>query len=102
MFVHFFTVTQIHSNDNSIDSLYKLFGENIPKYLQYEGGAINKITCLFCVDANINIDEICTKNNYEYGTLYKIEINDDIYNNNYTVYPTYNRTGPAFSLQKNN
>jgi hypothetical protein len=68
--------------------MYKELGNNIPKCLQYEGGMGLSFT--FCVDAKVDIKEICKKYNYDIGdTLYKMEIEEHTYNNNYQIYPTY-------------
>ena len=57
------------------------------------------ITHLFCVDENINIKEICNKFNYDIGKPYKIEIENYMYNNNYTIYNSYKKEGPRFYLK---
>ena len=68
--------------------MYKELGNNIPKCLEYEGSMGLSFT--FCVDAKVDIKEICKKNNYDIGdTLYKMEIDVNTYNNNYQIYPTY-------------
>ena len=68
--------------------MYKELGNNIPKCLQYEGGMGLSFT--FCVDDKVNIKEICKKYNYDIGdTLYRMEVNENTYNNNYQLYPTY-------------
>jgi len=58
------------------------------------------ITHLFCVDEKINIKEICKKYGCEIGSLYKIEIKDDMYNNNYTICNSYKKEGPRFYLKE--
>ena len=68
--------------------MYKELGHNIPKYIEYESGM--GLSYTFCVDANVNIKEICKKYNYDIGdTLYKMEINENTYNNNFQLHPTY-------------
>jgi hypothetical protein len=68
--------------------MYKELGNNIPKCLQFEGGMGLSFT--FCVDAKVDVKEICKKYNYDIGdTLYEMEIEPHTYNNNYQVYPTY-------------
>jgi hypothetical protein len=68
--------------------MYKELGNNIPKCIQYEGSMGLSFT--FCVDDKVNIKEICKKYNYDIGdTLYRMEINENTYNNNYQLYPTY-------------
>ena len=57
------------------------------------------ITRLFCVDANVNVEEICKKYKCEMGRLYKIPIEEHMYNNNYTIHNTYNKEGPQFCLE---
>ena len=78
--------------------MYKELGNNIPKCLQYEGGMGLSFT--FCVDDKVDIKEICKKYNYDIGdTLYKMEIDEHTYNNQYQLYPTY-ICKPMYILQK--
>jgi len=100
MFVNCFTVT-IPTNIFKIyiKELSKKFGDNIPKYLPFDGGKLYFITYLFCVDENVNIKEICNTYNYEMGKPYKIEIDDYMYNNNYTICNSYKKEGPRFYLK---
>jgi hypothetical protein len=78
--------------------LSKEFGENIPKYLPFDGGYLYFITHLFCVDTNVNIEEICNKYTCEMGNPYKVEIEDYMYNNSYTVQFSYKKEGPRYYL----
>ena len=100
MFVNCFTVT-IPSNifKTVFKEFSKEFGENIPKSLPFDGGYLYFITHLFCVDANVNIEKICNKYNYDMGKPYKIEIEDYMYNNNYTVGISYKKEGPRYYLK---
>ena len=100
MFVNCFTIT-IPATVYSLSRVRELstaFGENIPKSLLYEGGEIGFITRLFCVDTSVNVEEICAKYEYHIDTFYKIQIDDDKYNNNYTIHPSYKIDGPRFYL----
>ena len=102
MFVNCFTVTIPTTSiffKIAIKELSKNFGDNIPKSLPFEGGKLYFITHLFCVDENVNVKEICNKYNYDIGNPYKIEIEDYMYNNNYTIYTSYKKEGPKFYLQ---
>ena len=96
MFVNIFTVTMPYKI--AMKGLSKEFGKNIPKSLPFEGGTLGFITHLFCVDDNVNIEEICKKYNCEIGKPYKIEIEDYMYNNNYTIQTSYKKEGPRFYL----
>ena len=100
MFVNYFTVT-IPSNfyDIAIKELAKEFGVNIPKYLTYDGGKYGFITNLFCVNVNVNIEQICKNHNYKIGNPYKTQIMDIMYNNNYTIHTGYQIGRPMFYLQ---
>jgi hypothetical protein len=100
MFVNCFTIT-IPTNifEIAIKELSKKFGDNIPKSLPFDGGMLYYITHLFCVDENVDIKEICNKYNYEIGEPYKIEIDDSMYNNNYTICISYKKEGPRFYLK---
>jgi hypothetical protein len=84
-------------NNNFIKLIYKEFGKNIPKYLQYNSG--QSITYLFCVNHSVDIINICKRYNYIINNLYKMEIDDNTYNNNYTIFPTYNSTGVKYILE---
>ena len=90
MFVNCFTITiPAGISDITFKELSEEFGKNIPGPLPYDGVATDSITYLFCVDANVNIEEICKKYNYEMGKPHKIQIHDYMYNNNYIIENTY-------------
>jgi hypothetical protein len=76
----------------------KEFGKNIPKSSPYEGGPLGFITHLFCVDANVNIEEICKKNNCKMSEPYKIKIDEHMYNDKYIIRDSYNKQEPPFRL----
>ena len=99
MLVNFFTVTRLNENPIQIDTVYAELGRDIPQYLQYEGGSFNSTTFLCCVEIGVNVQEICKKYNYDCGTLYKIEIDYEMYNNHYKVYPTYSKDGNKYKLR---
>ena len=92
MFVNIFSVT-MPTNISKIDmkEFLKEFSENIPKSLLFEDGFLYFITHIFCIDANVNIEEICNKYNYDIGKPYKIEIEDYMYNNNYRLHIRYKK-----------
>jgi len=100
MFVNIFTVT-IPSNNYKIamNELSKEFGENIPKSLPFDGGFLYFITHLFCVDTNVNIEEICNKYNYDMDKPCKIEIDDYMYNNNYALQISYKKKVIEYYLE---
>ena len=98
--VHCFTVTRHRGNPVTIEEVYRDFGENIPMVLQYEGGNMNQTTFMCCVDADVPVKTICARHNYEYGTLYPMEIDEDQYNSSYTIHPTYHKTGVQYELRK--
>jgi hypothetical protein len=98
MIVNCFTITRKIDNPHPIYVIYQEFGTEIPKYLQYEGGSGDN-TYLCCVDARINVKKLCETYNYECGTLYQMEVAEDMYNNSYTIYPTYKKEGEQFVLQ---
>ena len=103
MFVKCFTVTSSSIiYKNAIKQLSNEFGKNIPRFSPYEGGKMGFITNLCCVDANIDVEEICKKYDYKMGTPEKMLIEDSMYNSNYTIYNTYNKEGPRFRLQLTN
>jgi len=103
MFVKCFNVTMLSSiYKTGIKQLSNEFGKNIPRFSPYEGGPLGFITHLCCVDADINVEEICKKNNYEMGNPEKMLIEDYMYNSNYTIYNTYNKQGPQFCLKLTN
>ena len=62
MFVKCFTVTMSASiYKTAIKQLSNDFGKNIPRFSLYEGGKMGFITSLYCVDADVNVEEICKK-----------------------------------------
>lgn len=98
MIVNCFTLNTLHVRKSCfhkkikhIDIVYAEFGEDIPKYLIYEGGQGR--TYLFCIDESIDVIKICKKYNYliDDEAFHKMEINDETYNNDYTIYPTYEK-----------
>ena len=101
MFVNYFTVKILASTnfETILTNMSNEFGKNIPRHIFYDGGKLGIITCLFCVDANVNIIQICKKYECEIGEPFKMEIKDDTYNSNYTICSNYIR-GPKFYLTK--
>ena len=62
--------------------LSEQFDKNIPKSLLFDKGYLYFIIYIFCVDENVNIEEICNKYKvHRIGNSYKIEIVDYMYNN---------------------
>ena len=100
MFVNIFTVIMLaRFSEPTLKLISNEFGKNIPKSLPYEGGPFGFTTHLFCVDTNVNIEEICKKNNCEMKEPYKMKIEEHMYNNKYRIYNTYNKEGPPFCLK---
>ena len=100
MFVNIFTLIMVAQfAETTLKVISKEFGKNIPKSLPYEGGPLGFTTHLFCVDANVNIAEICIKNKCEMKEPYKMKIDEHKYNNNYIIRNTYNKEGPQFRLE---
>ena len=97
----FFNSSKIYVDniDNIINSIYKEFGENIPKYFKYEDDKYIKY--LFCVDKYIDVETICKKNNFTINNLYEMEIDYENYNNEYTIYPTYDSDNGSYYILKN-
>ena len=92
MFVNCFTITMSSSIcKTAIKELSKEFGKNIPCFSPYEGGSLGFITHLCCVDTNINVEKICKKYDYKMGNSEQMQIKDNMYNSNYTIYNTYNK-----------
>jgi len=102
-FVKCFTVTVSASiYKTAIKQLSNEFGKNIPRFSPYEGGKMGFITSLCCVDANIDVEEICEKYNCEIGKTEKMLVQDSMYNSDYTIYDTNNKEGPPFHLRRTN
>ena len=100
MFVNCFNVTiATQFYETTLQSISYEFGKNIPKYSLYEGGPWGFITYLFCVDANINIEEICNKNKCKMSQPYKMEIEEHQYRSKYIIYDTYNKEGLPYCLK---
>lgn len=62
MFVNCFTITMTSRiSEIAMKELFEEFGKNIPKSSAINDGYLYFITHLFCVEENINIEEICKK-----------------------------------------
>lgn len=96
--VNCFVASTTSKNLIKINTLHKIFGNNIPNYLHYEGGTGMNYLC--CVKNDIDVIEICNEHNYKINYLYKMEIDENIYNDLYTVHPTYNKDGEKYKLEK--
>ena len=100
MFVNIFTVIMVAQfSETTLKVISNEFGKNIPKSLPYEGGPLGFTAHLFCVDTNVNIAEICIKNNCEMTEPYKMKIEEHMYNNKYRIHNTYNKEGSPFRLE---
>lgn len=100
MFVNCFTVTMASQfYKTTLKKITNDFGKNIPKSSPYEGGPLGFITHLFCVDANVNVEEICKKNNCKMNDPYKMKIEEYTYNSKYIICDTYNKQGVPFRLR---
>jgi hypothetical protein len=100
MFVNCFTVSMASQfYKTTLKVISDEFGKNIPKSSPYEGGPLGFITHLFCVDAIVNVEEICKKNNCKMEQPYKMVIDEHMYNNKYIIRNTYNKEGPPFRLR---
>ena len=99
MFVNCFKVIMKAEFYKTTLKISNEFGKNIPKSLPYEGGPWGFITHLFCVDANVNIKEICKNNNCKMDEPYKMKIEEHMYNDKYIIRNTYNKEGPPFRLE---
>ena len=63
MLVNFFTVRKT-ANSSPIDEMCEMFGNNIPKYIEIEGG--ESATYLFCVNSDdSSIIDVCNQYKYE-------------------------------------
>jgi len=95
MFVNIFTVIMVAQfSKTTLKVITNEFGKNIPKSLPYEGGPFGFTAHLFCVDVNVNIEEICIKNKCEMKEPYKMKIDEHMYNNKYRICNTYNKEEP--------
>jgi hypothetical protein len=86
----------------SLNDLSQEFGSNIPKIFQYEGGTGS--VYLFCVDAKIDVENICKKYYIRKSIASHIYIDNTLeideleYNNNYEIYHT--ASIPKYKLKK--
>lgn len=72
---------------HTIDELYKKLGDNIPKYLEHEGGT--GINIIFCIDRNLNIVDICKYFEIvEYSTT-EFKTPPDRFNSSYQIHNNY-------------
>lgn len=89
MFVNCFTLKIEVKSNISLEELSKIFGKNIPNYSVLEGGDWGYIYNLFCVDAKIDLKEICKKYNCKIFGLENIQIDENTYNNKYTIHENF-------------
>ncbi len=79
----------------SVIVLYNSLGINIPWFL-----SLGDSQYLFCVDIEIDFESICEKCNYRYYPAYKMNIDNDKYNNKYQIIHTYNDKENPYKLEK--
>ena len=72
-----------------IQTIFLDFGDNIPEYVQYEGGSNKRMTVVCCVDISVDAKSICLQNGVDYTKLREIEIDKTMYNNSHRVYNGY-------------
>jgi hypothetical protein len=97
MRVNIWHITEPYFAMIKIEKLAEKFGDNYPQYIQLEGGT--GINYLFCVDTKIDVKGICDLYKYEiYEEPYEMEIDLELYNNNYKIYPDYSSNGECFRL----
>ena len=81
----FFFEMRILFSHPKIETIFKEFGQNIPEYLQYEGGSCDGMTVVCCVDSSINAKTICLQNSVSYTKLSELEIDEMMYRNSNRV-----------------
>ena len=81
----FFFEMRILFSHPKIETIFKEFGQNIPEYLQYEGGSCDGMTVVCCVDSSINAKTICLQNCVSYTKLSELEIDEMKYRNSNRV-----------------
>ena len=96
MFANAFTVQLVSKSAVNIDVLKNDLG-NIPRYCVYDGSDCREY--LLCLDAMIDVKKLCEKYNYMCGSVHKIEIDKDLYNNNYEITPPA-MDGDSYILEK--
>jgi hypothetical protein len=87
MRVNYFFVATDKTNPITIETVHGAFGDNIPNYIECPQEN-NKLVYLCCVDARIDVSEICKKYNYTCGKMYLSEIDDYTYSSNFTIHPS--------------
>ena len=88
MYVIFFEMRILFLHPK-IQTIFLDFGDNIPKYMQYEGGSNDGMTVVCCVDISVDAKSICIQNGVDYTKLREIEIDKTMYNNSHRVYNNY-------------
>ena len=88
MSVIFFEMRILFSHPK-IQTIFLDFGDNIPIYVQYEGGSNDGMTVVCCVDISVDAKSICLQNGVHYTKLREIEIDKTMYNNSHRVYHGY-------------
>ena len=88
MSVIFFEMRILFSHPK-IKTIFLEFGDNIPEYVQYEGGSHDGMTVVCCVDISVDAKSVCLQNGVCYTKLHEIEIDKTMYNNSHRVYNGY-------------
>ena len=98
--IYCFTVKRPSGNKIPIETLLVEFGDNIPDPCPYEG-PLDGAVYLCCADINVDVESICKRYDYICHTpLYKLEVDESQFNNEYMILPVYKPTPPHYRLEK--
>lgn len=97
-----FVAKRPSGNPIPVSTIYKAFGENIPRYLPLEGGDMKGLEYLFCVDKNVNVMEICKKYNYKCKdwAIKEYELEEEKFNRDYQIYSSFYSHQKPYYLEK--
>jgi hypothetical protein len=98
--VYILTIKRPVGNPTSISTVYKAFGENIPRYLSLEGGDYKGPEYMLCIDRGINVKEICDKYDYICKNSRTYEVDESKFNKEYQIIPTYYSSDIPYRLEK--
>lgn len=102
MLVKCFVVKFLSKNKNvNVNTFYKELGTNIPKYLPYEG-PMDGCAYLFCTKNEVDVIQICEKYNIKHPYIFLEDIEEEKFNNEYTIHPRYTKDPPHYELRKDN
>jgi hypothetical protein len=97
-------IVRLHAKDDDITNLINRLG-NVPKcaiYVDGEDEDEREVIYVFCIDANVNIQDLCKEYNVAWYRHKSVTIDQSHYNNNYEInfYFDVNYNNPLRKIKK--